>query len=652
MQGYTPYPHLFTPLAVGRRTLRNRVVLPATLTNYGANHRITQRWVDFLVERAKGGTGMIITEIIAVDPDALAHGGIVAGYEADNEAWLKKTADAVAENGACLIAQLWHPGRQQLWSPVASPKGVSDQPDALSWTVPHVMSTATVRKVVEEYVNVALRMHRCGFAGVELHGAHGYLITQFLSPWSNSRKDDYGGSLQNRTRFVKEVSQAIRQLCGPDFIIGLKMPGTEGIAGGIDPNEAARITADLAPTGLIDYFAYSQGNFSLSLEAHVPDMAFRRGHFLDIHKKIRPAAAGIPVMAMGRIAMPAEAEAAIVEGCCDFVAMSRALIADAAWANKAATDRDKDIRVSTFDNTAWGEIHVGKPLEEFQNPLLGRPGEAAAELPKAKIPKRVLVVGTGPAGIQAALTASARGHHVILAGKSPSLGGKLRLEASLPNRNEYLGLIEWWERQLDSQGVKIHPNTPIESVTDVQRFNADVVLLATGSHQRPPDGFTGEGMSAREWAQRPDKRAKEGATAVLFDKDHTAATYALAEELAENYARVVLLSPRTHIAQNVNYCSAIGVYRRLYGANIEILTAAEPVSLVSKTLVWRNVFTGNEQSIAGVDVFLWSTPRIADDPLYYRLQAEGLEAVLIGDCMSPRNALCAVHEAHATALSL
>lgn len=652
MTGTAPFPHLFAPLTVGRRTVRNRVVLPATLTNYGVNHRVTQRWVDFLVERARGGTGMIITEIIAVDPDALAQGGIVAGYEADNDPWFRKTADLVGEAGACLIAQLWHPGRQQLWSPVASPKGVSDQPDALSWTVPHVMSTRTVRKVIEEYVNVAARMHRYGFAGVELHGAHGYLITQFLSPWSNSRNDEYGGSLENRTRFVKEVARAIREVCGPDFIIGLKMPGTEGVEGGIDPDEAVRITADLAATGLIDYFAYSQGNFSLSLEAHVPDMAFRRGHFLDIHKKIRPAAAGIPVMAMGRIALPAEAEAALVDGCCDLVAMSRALIADAAWASKAAQGRDRAIRVSTFDNAAWGEIHVGKPLEEAQNPQLGRPGEAADALEPAKSPRRVLVVGSGPAGIQAALTAAGRGHHVTLAAKGPELGGKLRLEASLPNRQEYFGLLHWWERQLQASGVQVQPNCPIRGIDDVQRFNAEVVVLATGSHQRAPDHFTGPGMSAREWAESPDERAKQGRTAVIFDKDHTAATYALAEELAGKYARVVLLTPRTHIAHNVNYCSAIGVYRRLYEANVEILTAAEPVSVTDGTLVWSNVFTETLQQIADVDLLVWSTPRIADDQLYFRLQSEGMDAVLVGDCMSPRNALCAVHEAHTTALSL
>lgn len=656
MQGSTPFPHLFTPLQVGNRTVRNRIVLPATLTNYGSAHRITDRWINFLVERAKGGTGMIITEIIAVDPDALAQGSIIAGYDPENEVAFRQTAEQVADHGACLLAQLWHPGRQQLWAPVSSPKGVSSQPDALSWTVPHVMSIDAVHRVIDAYVAVAVRMWRYGFAGVELHGAHGYLITQFLSPWSNQRDDEFGGSLQARTRFVRQVAQQIRQACGDNFIIGLKMPGTEGVAGGIDPDEAIRITQTLAATGLIDYFAYSQGNFSLSLEAHVPDMAFERGHFLDIHKKIRPAAGGIPVMAMGRIAMPAEAETAIADECCDFVALSRALIADAAWANKAAHGCVDDICVSTFDNIAWGEIHGGKPLEEFQNPHLGKLDEASGELPQAAVPKRVLVVGTGPAGIQSALTAAACGHQVTLVGQGTALGGKLRLEASLPQRNEYLDLIAWWARQLERLGVCVNCNTPINGLQDVHAFSPDVVILATGSHQRPLEGLTDvnntTGMSARDWVLDTETRSRRGATAVLFDKDHTSATYAVAEELAEKYTNVVLLTPRTHIAQNVNYCSAIGVFRRLYGADIDIIVAAEPVGLAESTLTWRNVFTGRQLQIRDVDLFLWSTPRIADDLLYNRLKSEGLHVLLVGDCMSPRNVLSATHEGHATALSL
>ena len=644
------FPRLFSPLRVGQRTLRNRIALPATTTNYGAFNRVTDRWVSFLAERAKGGAGSVITEIIAVDPAALCQASTVTGYDAENEDGFKRAAAAVEGEGACLIAQLWHPGRQQLWSPVISPKGISDQPDAYSWTVPHVMSAGELRQVADAYVAVAERVRRCGFGGVELHGAHGYLITQILSPWSNRRSDEYGGSLENRIRFVRDVSQAIRQTCGSDFVIGLKMPGDEGVDGGIDPEEAARITAALARPGLLDYFAYSQGNFSLSLENHAPDMHFRRGHFLDIHKKMRLAAAGQPVMAIGRIATPAEAEAAIADGAGDLVGMTRALIADADWPAKAHDGKVAEIRPSSFDNFAWGQIHVGKPLAEPHNPQLGYKGESAWRPGRTGRRRRVVVVGAGPAGLQTARVAAQRGHDVTLFGASPQPGGKLRWEASLPGKNEHLPVIAWMERQAKDAGVKAELGHAA-TAGDVLAVKPDIVIVATGSHQRRPDHFSGDGISARDWKARQNG-GRADATAVLFDMDHTAATYAVADALAREYRRLVLITPRQQIARDVNYCSAIGVHRRLYEANAEIILSAEPIALRDGLFTWRNVFTGRTEDIDDVGVFVWSTPRVADDAIAGALHDASIDLKLVGDCMAPRNLLCAIHEGEAAALIL
>jgi len=643
----TPYPHLFSPLALGARTLPNRIALPATLTNFGAGNRVTRRWIDFLAERARGGCALLISEIIAVDREALAHGAIVTGYDDANEEGFRAAAAAVEAAGGTLVGQLWHPGRQQLWHPTRSPQGVSDQPDALSWTVPHVLDAAGLERLEQAFVAVAERLARCGFHGVELHGAHGYLLTQLLSPWSNTRDDAYGGAMENRARFVRRVAEAVRERCGEGFVIGLKMPADEGVTGGIDPDEAERITAHLAAHGRIDYFAYGQGNFSRSLENHVPDLHFRPGHFLDLHRRMRAAAGGRAVMALGRIGTPQLAERVVAEGFGELVGMSRAQIADAAFAAKARDGRAGAIRPCVFNNQCWGEVHAGKPLAEFHNPHLGEPGEAGWQPPAAARARRVVVVGAGPAGLEAAWVAAARGHRVTLIGCSAEPGGKLRLEARLPGLAEMGRVIEHQRGLAQQHGVELRLGAPA-GVDEVLALGPDAVVIATGSSLRAPQdvAMDAEPVSARDFAARWDPDTPRGdATAVLYDHDHTAATYAVAEALAASHARLVLITPRTGIAQAVNYCSALGIHRRLYGLDVDIALASEPLAWRDGVVTIANVFSARERRIDDVATFVHATPRRADDTLL-RALAGRVEVHGIGDCVAPRNLLIAIHEGH------
>jgi 2,4-dienoyl-CoA reductase-like NADH-dependent reductase (Old Yellow Enzyme family)/thioredoxin reductase len=641
----TPYPSLFSEIELAGRRLRNRVCLCATVTNFARDHRITEPWRNFLIERAKGGTGMLVTEIIAVDSEAIAQSSTVTGFDDTNDDAFRAIARDVHGEGAALVGQLWHPGRQQLWHPTKAPIGVSDLPDPYSWTVPHVMSTAEARRVVEAYVQTARRLARCGFAGVELHGAHGYLIMQFLSPASNTRDDAYGGDLEGRTRFVREIAAGIRRHCGPGFIIGLKMPADEGVLGGIDPDEAERITARLAGTGDFDYFAYGQGNFSLSLETHVPDLYFRPGHFIDLHKRMRNAAGGVPVMALGRIGTPDLAERVIADGHGDLVGMTRALITDAAWADKARIGRAEDIRPCVYDNFSWGEVHLGKPVAEHHNPYLGKLGEAHRLPEAADHVGRVLVVGAGPAGLEAAWVAAARGHGVTVFSASENLGGALRLEAGLPGRSEMARIIDHQRHMGERYGVEYVFNRRADAEM-IRRFDPDAVVLATGSEQRLPAGLSeGPGLiSARVYAAMGGE-APRGGTVVLVDEDHGAATYGVADLLAERFERVVLVTSRPRIAGAVNHCSAIGVFRRLYGAGVEIRPSLETRSLVGGRLTLVNVFSGAEESIDDVDLVVYATPRLARDSLAAVL--EYMEVHLIGDCRSPRNLLAAIQGGHA-----
>ena len=647
------YPNLFSSIKVGTHEVRNRICLPATLTNFGAGNGITERWSNFLVQRAVGGAGLIVSEIIAVDPNAVAHGAVVTGFDDRNLPGLRDTATRVRQAGAALVGQLWHPGRQQLWHPTKSPMGVSDQPDAYSWTVPHVMSEEELAQVAKAYVSVASRLAECGFNGVELHGAHGYLITQLLSPWSNTRDDRYGGDFQRRARFCLDVARAIRDRCGRGFIVGLKMPADEGVPGGIDVHEAGRITSHLAASGCFDYFAYGQGNFSTSLEDHVPDLHYAPGHFLPLHKAMRAAAAGIPVMALGRIGDPEFAESALTDGSADLIGMTRAQVADAAFANKAAQGQRDDIRPTVFNNFCWGEVHAGKPLAEFHNPLLGQADEATWVPEPAERPRRVTVVGTGPAGLEAAWTAAARGHRVVLLGRSTSVGGKLTLEAALPGLADMQKVTDYQRRLIEKHGVTQILGESVDAAT-VADTDPEVVVLATGAKMRPWAGFdVGAARAVMSLVdlvvQHRSGRPPTARHAALLDHDHGVATYAAADLLSQHCERVSLLTPRTEIAKAVNYCSALGIHRRLHTAGVDIRVATNPLRYDGQNLIGENVFSKRELVLNGVDLVVYATPRRVQDSLGPGLAAlfgEEVEVHRIGDCLSPRNLMIAIHEGH------
>ena len=643
------YPSLFSELKVGKKKLKNRICLCATVTNFAQNNRITEPWRNFLLERARGGAAMLVTEVIAVDPEAIAQSSTITGFNQTNEAGFRQIADDVHEEDSLIVGQLWHPGRQQLWHPTKSPIGVSDIPDPYSGTVPHVMKTEEVLRVAESYVNTAKRLSDCGFDGVELHGAHGYLIMQFLSPASNNREDMFGGDLEARTLFVRKIAEGIREKCRQDFIIGLKMPADEGVPGGVCPDEAARITKRLSKTGCFDYFAYGQGNFSLSLENHVPDMYFDQGAFIELHKKMRSVSGNVPVMALGRIGEPNLANRIIEEGFGDLVGMSRALITDPAWPEKARLGNQQDIRPCVYDNFSWGEVHLGKPLAEHHNAFIGQANEAFRLPQPADFSKRVMVVGGGVSGLEAAWVCAAKGHGVTLFSSASELGGGLLLESKLPGREEMRRIIEHQIFSGEKYGVEYVLNYKV-SARDIVDFGSDVVLLAAGANHRVPGDLErgAQVLSAREYTIQSGNL--NGKTAVLIDEDGTAATYGVADLMAQNFKSVILVTSRPRVAASVNHCSAIGVFRRLYGANIQIQPAQQVLNFVDKVVTLKNPYNAVESKISDIDLLVYSTPRISNDQLADELDDPLIEK--IGDCRSPRNLMTAIQNGHAIADAL
>lgn len=648
------FEHLCSPLQVGVKRLRNRVVHVATVSGYGAGRKVTDRLITYHRNRALGGCGMIVTELLNVHPTSLGSAILVSAHDEGNLDGFKRWAEAVEGADCRLLGQLGHVGRQQLWGAAQIPVSATDRPDGLYWNVAHRLTSDEIPEIVAAYVEAAHRLQRAGFSGVELHGAHGYLIAQFLSPASNDRDDAYGGDREGRLKFAREIIDGIRQVCGTDFVLGIKLAADEKIAHGIDIAEAEAIVGALAADGKVDCFAFSQGAFSYTFDAHLPDMHYPPHPFLDLHRRLKAASGGIPATALGRFSAPEEAEEALAEGACDLVGMSRALICDPAWADKARPGRAAEIRPCNFCNLCWAEIAASRPMACFQNPELATEGEVDWQPPPAAKRKTVAIVGAGLAGLEAAWISAARGHDVTLFGARDTAGGSAALEATLPGRAEARIPVDFQLAKADAAGVRFVLGKEA-AAEDVLALAPDAIIVATGARMRRPESLIESGSAmdlraaCRALAESPAARA---GTAVIFDQDQGAFVYAAAALFAERYERVVLLTPAPDVAREVNLMSRLGLYRRLYAAHIGIERFAEPVRYVGRSVIWRNILTGEESEISDVTCLAYATPRRVNDALATALKSAGVPLHVIGDCKLPRNTTAAVHEGHAAALAI
>jgi dimethylglycine catabolism A len=648
------YPALLAPTRLAGKALRNRVVHASMTTELAKDRAVSDALVQYHVNRAIGGAALIVTEPLgmATNQRALNRPQVIP----ENLDGLRRWAEAVESHDCRLIGQVQDPGRGRHY-PGRTPDaiGASALADDLSWTVPHELHVDEIGALISEFAEASRLLCDCGFSGIELSAGHGHLFHQFLSPWCNRREDAYGGDWSGRTRLVIELMAAIRARCGDEFIIGLKLPGNDGIAGSIGVDQAKVITSMLTATGHASYVCICQGAHARSLEMHLPDRYGERLPYLGIIRELKAYSHDVPIVALGRITDPAEGEAILQRKDADLIGLGRALVADPAWLVKAASNRAHEIRYCISCNTCWGTIiSHHQPIACVNNPRVGRIDETDFRPKAAPATKRVVVVGAGVAGLEAAWVAAARGHDVIVFGASREVGGNARRRAPLPG-GETISSIYDYQYAVAERAGAVFKLGVLATLDEISQLRPDAVVLACGSTMIPPHWLPAAEaeyiLDLRSAMEKVAKlRGRQSGTAVIFDADHSEGIYAAAQALNALFDRTVIVTPRDTIATEMQLVTRQGVLRRMAELRIEIVTSAEPVwsnGLESAMLEYRNVYSGDRETVNDVAFFAYATPRRPNDGLRRPLRARNIRVLVVGDCRSAADLLAATASGHA-----
>ena len=586
---------LFEPIEVAGLTLRNRVVMPPMGTGL-ADHDgfVTDRLIDYYVRRAVGGVGTISVEATIITPETAGVGPETRIHDEKFVPGLTKLVDAVHAHDTTIGIQLWHPGRQ---TKLGKPFAPSPIPIARRGPVPHALTIDEIDELMVRYAEAARYAKRAGFDFVEVHGAHCYLPCEFLSPLSNERDDEYGGSLENRARFMRRIAQTIREEVGPDYPLFYRISGTEAHEGGFTIDDSVQVAKWLESDG-VDCISVSAGNW-YALHYTIPPMFMERGCLVPYAEQIK-AAVNIPVIAAGRLDDPAFAEQVLQDGRADLIAIGRGLIADADWPNKARDGRFSEIRPCISCNACVDRVADADEARCAVNPELGREGEW--EIVPTKSPRRVMVVGSGPAGMEAARIARIRGHEVSIWEKDDVLGGKLDVASRAPSKDEVLTFQKYQSRVLAELGVEIHTSSPVDAVV-VSAEHPDVLVLATGSTPFVPpipgiDGPTT--VDAQE---------------VLLERHHVPADHKVvviggsatgvetAEYLMGSVAEVAVIEMLPFVGRGVETITRKRLYKELLDNGVKILTRST-VTMIQEDRVRFETSEGEAQEIEADTVIL------------------------------------------------
>ncbi|THK39004.1 FAD-dependent oxidoreductase [Ensifer sp. MPMI2T] len=657
------FQHLFSPIELGGHTLKNRIVFGAHTANMAEGGLPTERHAAYYAERAIGGAAMIVVEPMPVHPAAVLTRGNFRPSDDSVVPHFRKVAAAIKDNGAVAIQQLYHVGAHgdsdNSFHPHWSPSGLPSYHDSDG---SHPMSEAEIWETIDGFVQAARRCQVAGFDGVEVWAAYLGMVDQFWTPWSNRRDDDWGGSLENRTRMSREILTRIRAICGTDFIVGLAVSDEPDHSVALSRGELAEIVGMHDKLGLIDYVTCGSGGY-LDFHKLMPTFLYPEKLGADLSATLKRTVRKALVIAESHIRTPANAETVLGEGAADLVSIVRGQIADPHLARKAGENRPDEIRgCISCNQMCWGRRSRDYWISCLINPSAGREFEWGGDrFAPATEPKKVLVVGGGPAGLEAARVAAERGHEVVLVEASSRLGGNFLLAGMQPRRAQILDLLEWYERQLAKLKVDVRLNCYVEA-SEIGDYGADVVIAATGSYS-PETGFqkalpaletlpgikkgnvfTVEAVMARQ--VRPGRRV------LLLDEGGGWRGCGTAWKLAEDGHTVTILSPDPLVGKELQRTAADVPLRRILrklGVNWLLEVSILEWHGNGATLLDHN--TGERIFVAG-DCLVLATTNMPANWLAEELLAAGRPVVQIGDCAAPRQAPYAFYEGRKAALEL
>ena len=654
------YPYLFSPIKLAGHNLKNRIVHASMTSRFATAGKVTQQFIDYHLNRIEGGAAMTITEPLGMIRWR-TEAGKIAVYDRADEEGLRRIAAAISDAGGLLLGQVQDSGRGHR---VAGRNdlaiGASALADDLSWTIPVALSSGEVKELITDFTASASFLKECGWHGVEISAGHGHLFHQFFSARSNRREDEYGGSLENRCRLVTELMSSIRLACGDEFIIGVKLPGEDGISESIDLEEAMRISKIVASHNIADFVTFCWGTHGPTLDWHVPDLNGPRTPYADkIAKLASPFRKSAAIGLLGLVTDPNEAEKFLADGNGnDLVMLGRPLVTDPAWGMKAEAGREADIRYCVSCNTCWHMITQNSVLQCDNNPRVGASDEADWQPIRAKNRKRVTIVGSGPASMECAWVAAARGHEVTVFGQSGDPGGKTRLQAELPGGENLSSVYDYQSLMAGKHNVKLELGV-VARTDEILQTQPDEIVLATGSTMTWPIGipadYRDEGvfLDIRTLMRELVGRAGGfGGTVVIYDHDHTRMTYAAAEFLAQRYDRVVMATLRESFAVDEPTVVKQGIFRRLHKLAVDFVPFhdLDPRSAYEDGAVdLVNIHSGVRTTIDDVALLTYATPRQPNIELLAPLKQAGFAVHRIGDALSPRTLRVATSEGYALA---